>query len=229
MNAGPNNAYLFNQIAARYDAANRLISLGRDMRWRRLLATHLYPGNPDGALLDVACGTGDQLLALIQCGCQYKTMTGLDPSKSMLEQARKKQLLMRYAIQWSRGSAEALPLPDASVDVVTLSFGLRNMADRPAVFRELRRVLKPSGRLAILEFSMPDHGVLRILFGIYLATFLPLAGGALTGRLQPYRYLARSIRAFPRHGVILRELTDAGFFQTRVIPVDLGAIYLYLA
>jgi len=229
VNTAPNNADLFDLIAPRYDAANRLMSLGRDMRWRRTLASHLYPGNPEGALLDVACGTGDQLLALIQCGCQYKTMTGLDASKSMLEQARKKPLLMRYAIQWSRGSAEALPLPDASMDVVTLSFGLRNMADRAAVLRELRRVLKPSGRLAILEFSMPDHGILRILLGLYLATFLPWAGGVLTGRFQPYRYLARSIRAFPGPDVILQELTDAGFLQARVIPVDLGAIYLYLA
>lgn len=229
MNASYHTTGLFGSIARRYDLANRVISLGRDRTWRRVPAGQLYPGNPEGALLDAACGTGDQLYALIQRGCIYRTMTGLDCSAPMLEQARKKPLLMRHAIQWVRGQADALPFPDASFDAVTMSFGLRNMSDRAVVLRELRRVLAPSGRVAILEFSMPEHGILRLLFNLYLTTFLPWAGGVLTGQFSAYHYLAASIHRFPPPAAVCREMRDAGFKEARAIPVDLGCVYLYLA
>ena len=234
MNASAENpsrqeADRFRSIAHRYDLANRIISLGRDTVWRRSLATHMHPGNTEGALLDVACGTGEQLLAIIQRGCVYRSMTGLDCSQPMLEQARKKQILMRYAIQWVKGSAVSLPFPDASFSAITLSFGLRNIPDRAAALRELRRVMEPSGRIAVLEFSMPNRGILRALFGIYLTTFLPWAGGVITGDYRAYRYLARSIRVFPAPNRIRDEMLEAGFSDPRVIPVEFGCVFLYLA
>lgn len=225
----PAGGDIFRTLAPRYDWANRIISLGRDRSWRRIPAKHLRPGNPQGALLDAACGTGDQLLALLQGGCAYRTMTGLDCSEPMLEQARKKSILMRYAIQWVRASAEAMPFGNHAFDTVTMTFGLRNMPNRPAVLREIRRVLAPSGRLAVMEFSMPERGYLRMLIRAYLTSILPWAGGAVTGQFQAYHYLAESILRFPRPNVIREEMTAAGFSDVQVIPVGLGCVYLYLA
>lgn len=228
MNAAAAGAELFDPVAVRYDAVNRVLSLGRDTRWRRAVCAHLYPGRPEGALLDVACGTGDQLLALVRGGCRYHTLTGLDVSRKMLEQARQKPLLMRYAIRWVQGSAAAMPFENRAFDAVTLSFGLRNMPDRTAALREIRRVLKPGGRLALLEFSMPEHGLMRRLFDVYRAVVLPLAGGMLTGQFRAYRHLARSIRCFPPPSALRTELMSAGFSQVRVIPVDVPCVFLYL-
>lgn len=225
----PAGGDLFRALAPRYDWANRIISLGRDRSWRRIPAKHLRPGHPQGTLLDAACGTGDQLLALLQGGCAYRSMTGLDCSEPMLEQARKKAVLMRYAIQWVRASADAMPFADQSFDTATMTFGLRNITDRPAALRELRRVLAPSGRLAIMEFSMPERGYLRMLIRAYLTTVLPWAGGAVTGQFQAYHYLAESILRFPRPDIIRAEMQTAGFPDVRIIPVDLGCVYLYLA
>ena len=220
---------IFRGIAPRYDWANRIISLGRDNSWRRIPAAHLRPGNPQGALLDAACGTGDQLVALLQCGCTYRSMTGLDCSEPMLEQARKKNILMRYAIQWVRARVDDMPFADHSFDAVTMTFGLRNMSSRPDALREIRRVLAPAGRLALMEFSMPERGALRWLIRAYLSTILPWAGGAVTGQFQAYHYLAQSILRFPAPKTIRAEMAAAGFPDAQIIPVDLGCVFLYLA
>jgi demethylmenaquinone methyltransferase/2-methoxy-6-polyprenyl-1,4-benzoquinol methylase len=195
---------MFDRIAPVYDAMNRLMTAGLDRRWRRETAAAVV--RPGDRVLDVACGTGDLALAAAAAGGR---VTGVDFSTRMLERARRKS----SAVEWLEADALALPFDDASFDVVTSGFGVRNFADLEAGLRELRRVLGPGGRIGVLEITQP-HGALRPFFRVWFDRVVPLMGKVLPGG-GAYTYLPASVRRFPGPGDLAAALERAGFADVR--------------
>lgn len=219
---------MFDRIAPRYDLLNRLLSAGRDVAWRRRMANFL-PDRGPLHLLDVATGTGDQVFSLLASNRGVVRATGVDMAERMLDVGREKALRKGLAdvVRLSTGDATALPEPDASYDVATISFGIRNVIDVPRALREMARVLKPGGRVLILEFSLPTAPVLRPLYLFYLRHVLPLVGGLLSGDLKAYRYLNVTIESFPYGEAFCRLLREAGFVEVRANPLTLGVATIY--
>jgi demethylmenaquinone methyltransferase / 2-methoxy-6-polyprenyl-1,4-benzoquinol methylase len=192
---------MFDRIAPVYDAMNRLMTAGLDLRWRRLAAAAVV--RPGDRVLDAACGTGDLALAALRAGAGE--VVGLDFSTAMLERARTKST----AVAWVQGDVLQLPFADASFDAVTIGFGARNLADLEAGLRELRRVLRRGGRLAILEITRP-RGPLRPFFSLWFDRLVPAAGRLLPGG-GAYAYLPASVRRFPAAEELARSIEAAGF------------------
>jgi demethylmenaquinone methyltransferase / 2-methoxy-6-polyprenyl-1,4-benzoquinol methylase len=183
---------------------NRLMTAGLDRRWRRETAAAVV--HPGDRVLDVACGTGDLALAATAAGGR---VTGIDFSTRMLERARRKS----SAVEWLEADALALPFDDASFDVVTSGFGVRNLADLEAGLRELRRVLRPGGRIGVLEITQPQ-GALRPFFRVWFDRVVPLMGKVLPGG-GAYTYLPASVRRFPEPGDLAAALERARFADVR--------------
>jgi demethylmenaquinone methyltransferase/2-methoxy-6-polyprenyl-1,4-benzoquinol methylase len=191
---------MFDRVAPVYDAMNRATTLGLDGRWRRLTAQAVV--RPGDRVLDAACGTGDLALEAVKAGGR---VTGLDFSEPMLERARRKS----SAVEWVRGDVLALPFADASFDAVTIGFGIRNVEDLEAGLRELARVLRPEGRVAVLDLTRPK-GVLRHFYGLWFDRLIPLLGRVLPGG-GAYTYLPASVRRFPGPEDVAAALERAGF------------------
>lgn len=221
----PGSGAMFDRIAARYDLLNRVISLGLDRRWRRALIEAVRP--PAGRLLDLATGTGDVLLAALE-QLPGVELVGTDPSAQMLDQARRK--LSRRdpggRVRVELGMAEALPFADASFDAITMAFGIRNVADRPRALAEIARVARPGARVGILELGEPRTGPLARLARLHIHTVVPAIGAWLASDAE-YRYLARSIAAFPAPEVFANSLREAGLVEVEVRPLSFGAVHLY--
>jgi demethylmenaquinone methyltransferase / 2-methoxy-6-polyprenyl-1,4-benzoquinol methylase len=177
---------MFDRIAPVYDVMNRVMTAGLDQRWRR--ATVRAVVRPGDRVLDAACGTGDLGILAAKEGA---SVTGLDFSEPMLERARRKA----PELEWIRGDLLALPFADGSFDAATVGFGVRNVADLPASIAELGRVLRPGGRLAILEITRP-RGPLRWFYSLWFDRIVPLLGKVLPGG-EAYTYLPASVRRFP--------------------------------
>jgi demethylmenaquinone methyltransferase/2-methoxy-6-polyprenyl-1,4-benzoquinol methylase len=177
---------MFDRIAPVYDAMNRVMTVGLDRSWRRLAVEAVV--QPGDRVLDACCGTGDLAVAAEREGGH---VTGLDFSAAMLERARRKSA----AIEWVEGDMLALPFADGSFDAATVGFGVRNVADLDAGVAELRRILRPGGRLAILEITRP-RGLLRPFFSLWFERIVPLLGKVLPGG-KAYTYLPASVRRFP--------------------------------
>ena len=215
---------IFNAIAKRYDRTNTLVSLGLDRLWQRKLIREVQKV-PHSTILDLACGTGTLTRKLGWLdGAQ---VTGLDPSESMLRVA-KSRTPDGQDIIFQKGYAESLPLTDNSFQVITISYGIRNFADRNAAFRQALRVLEPGGNLFILEFSLKANaGFAMAMQRFYIGKVLPLLGWLSTGKKEAYDYLGDTIASFPAPQVICRELEEAGFVQvscTRLFP---GVVVLF--
>jgi demethylmenaquinone methyltransferase / 2-methoxy-6-polyprenyl-1,4-benzoquinol methylase len=193
---------MFDRIAPVYDPMNRLMTAGLDRRWRRETAAAVV--QPGDRVLDVCCGTGDLALAASEAGGR---VTGLDFSAPMLERARGKS----SEIDWIGGDALALPFADGSFDAVTIGFGLRNLPNVERGLAELRRVLRPGGRLAILEITRP-RGPLAPFYRFWFDGVIPLAGKVLPGG-SAYSYLPASVRRFPAPEELARLLDEAGFSE----------------
>ena len=191
---------MFDRIAPVYDAMNRIMTAGLDRRWRRITAEAVVCEGD--AVLDAACGTGDLALADAKAGGR---VTGLDFSERMLERARRKG----PGLEWVQGDALALPFPDASFDAATVGFGVRNLDDLEAGLRELRRVLKPGGRLGVLEITRP-RGPLRVFYSLWFDRIVPLLGKVLPGGAA-YAYLPASVRRFPGPDDLAELLARTGF------------------
>ena len=178
-------AYYFDTIARTYDRLNRVMTLGLDRRWRKR-AVHGLHGN----VLDVACGTGDMVVELMKHGC---AVTGIDLSEEMLAIARQKTAAaVRVA------NAEALPFADGEFDAVTCAFGVRNFVHLEAGLREMLRVLKPGGKLVILELATPDNSLIKPFYRLYTRHVIPWLGSCLAGNREAYTYLPESIERFPK-------------------------------
>ncbi|MCX8007213.1 MAG: bifunctional demethylmenaquinone methyltransferase/2-methoxy-6-polyprenyl-1,4-benzoquinol methylase UbiE [Coriobacteriia bacterium] len=202
---------IFSRLAPRYDAFNLVSSFGLDRLWRRV-AVRMARLDPGSEVLDLAAGTGDLTLALARHG-RPKSVLSTDFVDEMLEVGRRKA--ERYQgpcqISFAHADAQSLPFADASFDVVTIAFGVRNLPDRASNFREVRRVLKPGGRYVILEFSRPPFGPFRALYHAYLRWVIPALGALIAGDRASFEYLNASIRAFPRQEELAQELREAGF------------------
>lgn len=221
---------MFDRIAHRYDLLNRLLSFGRDVAWRKRMLRHLPPG---GALraLDLATGTADVLLGLRQGSPRVASGVGLDPSMGMLRFGHEK--IARRGLAGSlallRGDGADLPLADASFDLATIAFGIRNYEDVPRGLREMHRVLRPGGRLMVLEFSLPPNALFRAFYLFYFRHILPRLGGLISGDAHAYRYLNRTVETFPYGAAFCALLRDAGFGRVEAVPLTLGIATLYLA
>lgn len=200
---------MFDRIAPVYDVMNRVMTAGLDMRWRRLAAESVV--RTGDRVLDAACGTGDLAIADLKAGAAQ--VTGLDFSENMLARARKKTRRRTDVLEWVQGDMLALPFADETFDAATVGFGVRNVADLELGLRELRRVLRPGGRLAILEITQP-RGVLRPFFSLWFDRIVPALGKVLPGG-SAYSYLPASVRRFPDAETLATLLRDCGFGDVR--------------
>lgn len=219
-------ARMFGGIAGRYDRANRVLSGGIDRYWRWRTVRAVLRESPR-RVVDLATGSGDIALALRRQLPAETTVEGLDFCEPMLEEARRKQG-GQSGLRFAFGDCLALPLEDASVDVLTIGFGLRNLEDRDRGLREMRRVLRPGGALFVLEFSQP-YAWLRPLYYPYLEKLLPWVAGRLTGDSEAYRYLGGTIRSFPRREVLAEQMRSAGFAAVRARALTGGIVALHRA
>ena len=229
--SGPDPAAVeatFSSVAPRYDLANHWLSGGIDFYWRNRLVKFAKKGSPQD-ILDLATGSGDVLFALRQGLGNEVNLTGLDFCEPMLEQARRKRTvrgLGEPANQFLHGDCLALPFEDESFDLITIAFGLRNLADRPKGLAEMLRVLRPSGRLIILEFSQPYHWF-HPFYYLYLRGILPWVARWLTGDRDAYLYLGSSISEFPDRPGLCREIEQAGFTMVRAKALTFSIVALH--
>lgn len=218
---------MFDRIAPRYDLLNHLLSFNRDKVWRRRMAT-LLPTRANLKLLDLATGTGDQLIALYDSG-KVASGVGVDPSEKMLEigvdKIRRRGLSDKLTML--TGSGEAIPCADKSVDVVTISFGIRNVTDVPKALREMNRVLKPDGRALILEFSLPKSAMVRAGYLFYFRHILPSLGGIISGDRKAYKYLNQTVETFPYGEQFVALMREAGFDSVKATPLTFGVATIY--
>ncbi len=220
---------MFARIAGRYDLANHLLSGGVDHWWRQRLVRVVHDAKAT-VLLDLATGSGDVAFALADGLPPGARITGMDFCQPMLDEAVKKRAgNSRWsAIMFQQGDGMALPLPDRTFDAVTISFGLRNMADRHKSLCEMRRVLRPGGRLFVLEFSQPFFWF-RPFYYAYLKLVLPAIAGIVTGDRSAYEYLCGSIEKFPGREAMSAEISRAVFSSVRATPLTLGIVALHEA
>jgi demethylmenaquinone methyltransferase/2-methoxy-6-polyprenyl-1,4-benzoquinol methylase len=206
---------VFDSVATRYDLMNDLMSLGVHRAWKRAFIAALAP-RPDRTLLDLAGGTGDITFGWLAGGGGPAILS--DINAAMLAVGRDRALARGFArgLSFLVADGERLPLPDRSVDTVTISFGLRNCTDKPAVLREARRVLKPGGRFHCLEFSRLQVAALAPLYDAWSFRVLPRLGRAVAHDAESYQYLAESIRTFPDQETLAGMMGEAGLAQVRV-------------
>jgi demethylmenaquinone methyltransferase/2-methoxy-6-polyprenyl-1,4-benzoquinol methylase len=222
---------MFDGIAARYDLLNRLISLGMDKLWRRALVSAAAPpdGFAAGRVLDVATGTADVAIALAR---RYDALrvTGLDPSPGMLAVGAEKLGAhgLRERVELVEGDGQALPFDDAHFDAVTIAFGIRNVPDRALALREMARVTRPGGRVAVLELAEPRGGLTAPAARLYVHRVVPILGRLLSGRAA-YEYLQASIGAFPPAAEFAALMQSACGAPVQVRRFPFGAAHLYVA
>ena len=218
---------MFDAIASRYDLLNRVISLGVDQRWRRATVKSLEL-KPDARVLDLATGTAD-LAILTARTHRDATLVGLDPSRNMLAVGREKLAAkgLDGRVTLQEGEAERLPFEDKSFDGITMAFGIRNVVDRPAALREMARVTRPGGRVAILELADPKGGLLSTFARFHIHTVVPWMGAVLSGAKE-YRYLHESIAAFPPAERFAGLMRESGLDVLAVRPFTFGVVTLYV-
>ncbi|MDR3045710.1 MAG: ubiquinone/menaquinone biosynthesis methyltransferase [Desulfovibrio sp.] len=219
---------MFGRIADWYDLLNRVLSGGLDKYWRHRLVRHVVPG-PTGRVLDLAAGTLDVSLEIVRQHPGTR-VPALDFCRPMLQRGRGKLFGETARAIWPvTADGRRLPLADASVDCVTIAFGIRNILPRSEAFAEILRVLVPGGRLCVLEFGTGKTPVWRGLYNFYLNRVLPMVGKAVSGDSGAYRYLADTIMAFPTADELAGEMAAAGFGRVFHLPLTSGIVRLHVA
>lgn len=225
---------MFDTIAAQYDRFNRLFSFGIDRGWRKKLV-QMVPPHPNQQVLDLCCGTGEVVFSFLR-HTLARTVTGADISETMIDFAREKQILyssrpwmQNKTIVWQVCDAAQTGLASGSFDVVTCALGIRNIPNRQAALNEMHRLLKPRGKLGILEFSLPTNPLLRAPYGFYLRRLLPRLAKPVLGSAEPLGYLADSIQHWHTETNFAGELDKAGFKLVRKTPLTGGIATLWLA
>ena len=219
---------MFGRIAPRYDLLNHLLSMNIDRYWRARTVSRVSSvlSKPGARVLDVCCGTGDLMLALEARGSAQ--VYGSDFCHPMLVAARHKVERRSFRSALFEADALRLPLADSSLDLITIAFGFRNLANYQAGFEELRRVLRPGGLAAILEFSTPPNRVLARLYSFYSRNILPTIGGLISGSKEAYSYLPESVRKFPGAADLADQMRVAGFANVRFERMTAGIVALHL-
>jgi demethylmenaquinone methyltransferase/2-methoxy-6-polyprenyl-1,4-benzoquinol methylase len=206
---------MFDQIAPTYDKANRILSMGVDISWRKKACTNAfktYKQNPIECIVDVACGTGDMMgfweKEAQKKAIEVKKIVGIDPSEGMVQVGKKKFPNFEFLIS----KATQLPLEDESVDILSISYGIRNVVERVEAFKEFARVLKKGGLVVILEFTKDNKkGFIHSIKRWYLNRVLPYIGGLISKNYEAYRYLPDSIEGFLTSDMLINELDGVGF------------------
>lgn len=221
---------MFDNIAGSYDSLNHIMSLDVDKSWRKTMLGKLGEG-VDGRplkVLDLACGTGESTIAIAR-GLPRAKVTGLDLSEGMLKVMEGKVEKEGFGdrITAVRGDGENLPFSESSFDRVAIAFGIRNFQNREQGLAEMLRVLRPGGRLVVLELSLPEQKVLRALFKCYFLHILPFIGGLISGNRGAYRYLPESVLRFPPKDIFLNMLTSAGFVNVGHKALTFGICRMY--
>jgi demethylmenaquinone methyltransferase/2-methoxy-6-polyprenyl-1,4-benzoquinol methylase len=223
-------APMFDAIAGRYDLLNTVLSAGLDRYWRRRAIRSLNLTGRE-MLVDVCTGTADVAIAGVRAATGARKVLGVDFAGEMLrhglEKIRRAGLAGRITL--ARGDAMRLPVKDASADAATIAFGIRNVQEPSVACRELRRVLRPGGRLAILEFGLPIIPAVRPLYLWYFRHILPRIGRAVSHHTAAYSYLPESVGAFPWGDAFAQMLREAGFNNVKAKPLSFGIVYLYSA
>ncbi len=221
---------MFAEIAPRYDLMNHLLSMNIDRWWRRVTVRAVPPAGTD-PILDVCTGTGDLALAYSRYGKGKVPVVASDFCPEMLEIGRRKQQRQKIEgeLEFVEADAQALPFEDDRFQIVCVAFGLRNVQDTDQGLREMTRVCKPGGRVAVLEFSMPRRQPLRGLYGIYFRHLLPRLGQLFArNKSDAYNYLPESVSQFPEGQALAQRMQAAGLDQVTIRPLTLGIATLYV-
>ncbi|MYF48225.1 MAG: bifunctional demethylmenaquinone methyltransferase/2-methoxy-6-polyprenyl-1,4-benzoquinol methylase UbiE [Candidatus Dadabacteria bacterium] len=222
----PETKKIFDEVARHYDWLNTLFSLGIHKLWRKKLAEQLRGTEYN---LDIATGTAEVAIEVAKKHPSTKTV-GIDPSMNMLRIAKKKieDLDLGEKVALVSAAAENLPFAEKQFDSATIAFGIRNTVDYELSLKEIRRVLRESGKLLILEFAIPRNPVFKPLYMFYFRVLMPLVG-SIYGRGKEYRYLAESAASFPQRKEFLQHLENAGFRDCRYSGLTMGVVVLYSA
>ena len=220
---------MFDNIAPTYDTLNHVLSMNVDKLWRRHALKEIVDGTPQ-RILDVACGTGDSTISIAKAAGEGSTVTGVDISEGMMalveRKAEKAGVAGRIGLAVADG--EALPYADGTFDRVTCAFGIRNFEHKEQGLSEFRRVLKPGGKVVILELSVPQNKVVRWAYDLYFTRLLPRIGGAVSGDRAAYRYLPASVHHFPAPQAFCRMMDAAGFRAVRCRTFTFGLCRLFV-
>lgn len=220
---------MFDAISSSYDRVNRILSLGIDQFWRKKVA-QLYQPKEKTAILDLATGTGDQLIALLKNHPRIERAVGIDLSEKMLDIAKEKIKKHPFAkqVRYERQSATDLKFNDRSFDLVTMSFGIRNVDRLERCLSEIHRVLSEKGSAMILEFSLPNNRFIKKAHLFYLRHVLPWIGGFFSKNREAYLYLNKTIEHFPYGSDFLKLMEEAHFSNVRALPLCYGIVTVYI-
>lgn len=218
---------MFDNIAPAYDFMNRAMTFGLDRAWLKALLREAAKGEPVD-VLDLATGTGDVALALRR-RLPGANICGLDLSEGMLEIARRKNERANAGITFIQGDCLATGLPDSSADLITIAYGVRNFQDLQAGYREMARVLRPGGKLCVLELAHPANPVLKAGYRAYTSTLIPLAGRLMSKDSRAYSYLPESVAAVPQRAAMTALMEQAGLAEARFKALIPGVCVLYTA
>ena len=220
---------MFDGIAGDYDRLNHLMSLGIDKTWRRRALKEIVRRDAAQEILDIACGTGDFSIAIARAMAPGSRVTGIDISEGMLSVMRAKLAAegLGDRVTCSQGDSESMSCADGTFDCVTIAFGIRNFEHREVALREILRVLKPGGKLVILELSVPSNALARGCYNIYFKHVLPFIGGKVSGDKAAYRYLPASVLIFPGKEEWMATMHSCGFAKVRHKAFTFGICRMY--